>query len=73
MCHTHPSIKETSIQYDCLLEIFPGNFKFLTMKVIGSNRKPADRMGGIIFDQIMSTVIKITSEVEIKQACNINW
>lgn len=62
MCHADPSIKEAFVQHNSFLEILPSNLKLLTMEIISSNREPTDRMCGVTFYQIMSTVVKIPSE-----------
>lgn len=50
MSHTDPRVKEAIIEFNSLLEVLACNFVFLAVEVVSSNGKPADGMGGIVFD-----------------------
>ena len=60
--HPNPGIQEAAIKFDSLLEILASHFKLFAMEVIGSHRKPADWVGRIVFNQVVSTIVELASE-----------
>lgn len=73
MCHSYPSIEEALVEDDCFLKVLPCHLVFLAEEVIGAHCEPADRMRGVVLDQIMRAVIEVADEVEVEQAGGVDW
>lgn len=55
------------------LEVFACNLILFREIIIGSDSKPTQRMGRVIFDEIMSTIVELSKIVEIEETSTINW
>ena len=60
--HTDPSVEEASIEHDGFLEVLPGDFVLFTMEIVCSDGKPADGMRGIVLDEIVRAVVKLSCQ-----------
>ena len=50
------------------MEVFPGYLVLLAEEVIGTYCEPADRMRGVVLNQIMGAVVEVSDEVEVEEA-----
>lgn len=58
MGHSNPGVNKAFVEHNSFLEIFSCDLIFFTVEVIGADHKPADRVCGVVFNEVVSSVIK---------------